>query len=476
MEYCIRRVAPGPGACREYQEDAVGFADENLIPLVDEDLGNSAYLADLGGGRALAVDPPRDLRALRRSASRRGLRVAFAADTHLHADFLTGAVQLAADEGATVLAAAAGHRDFRHTALADGDEVDLGGLTLRALATAGHTDEHLCYLLLDGTRELGVFTGGSLIVGSAARTDLLGAGRADELARAQYHSLRRLAGLPDATAVWPTHGAGSFCSAPPGAARVTTIGAEKTSNALLAAPDEDTFTTRLLASLGSYPAYFARLPAVNRRGPAPVCGVPGLTPLTPADLRALLGRAGWVVDVRPVADFAAGHIPGALSIPLRGQFATWLGWLVPAGVPVGFVLAGGQDPGEVAWQALKIGYEGLAGELAGGMAAWQAGGGPAEHTELITAGRIGGRPVLDVRQDAEYASGHIPGAVHTELGDLPARTGDVPAGAVVMCGHGERAMTGASLLARAGQHGLAVLAGGPADWAAATGQPLRAGP
>src|SRR5215510_3667400 len=198
------RVTSGPGRPSKTMEDPMGFARDHLIPLVDEGLGSSAYLADLGDGRALAVDASRDLRALRQAASRRGLRVAFAADTHLHADFLTGAAQLAADDGATVLAAAAGHRAFPHTALADGDEVDLGGLTLRALATPGHTDEHLSYLLLDGTRELGVFTGGSLIVGSAARTDLLGADRALELAQAQYASLHRLATLPDATPVWPT--------------------------------------------------------------------------------------------------------------------------------------------------------------------------------------------------------------------------------------------------------------------------------
>ena len=453
----------------------MSYARDHLIPLTDEGLGNTAYLAGLGDGRALAVDASRDLRALREAAARRGLKVAFAADTHLHADFLTGAVQLAADEGATVLAAAAGQRTFPHTALADGDETDLGGLTLRALATPGHTGEHLSYLLLDGDRELGVFTGGSLIVGSAARTDLLGASQTEELARAQYRSLRRLAALPDATAVWPTHGAGSFCSAPPGAARVSTIGAEKSSNALLAALDEDTFARRLLASLGSYPAYFDRLAEVNRSGPAPVTGTPGLAPLTPAGLRSLMGEGGQVVDVRPVADFAAGHVPGAVSIPLREQFATWLGWVVPDGVPLGFVLAGGQDPAEVAWQALKIGYENLAGQLDGGMAAWHADGGPSETTGLVTAGRIAGRPVLDVRQAAEYAAGHVPAAVHVELGDLPARAQDAPAGTVVMCGHGERAMTAASLLQRAGHQGLAVLDGGPQDWADATGRPLREG-
>jgi rhodanese-related sulfurtransferase/glyoxylase-like metal-dependent hydrolase (beta-lactamase superfamily II) len=454
----------------------MSYARDHLIPLVDEGLGNSAYLADLGDGRALAVDASRDLRALREAAARRGLAVAFAADTHLHADFLTGAVQLAVEDGAAVLAAAAGHRTFPHTALADGDETGLGGLTLRALATPGHTGEHLSYLLLDGDRELGVFTGGSLIVGSAARTDLLGAGQTEQLARAQYRSLRRLASLPDATAVWPTHGAGSFCSTPPGTARVTTIGAEKTANPLLAAPDEDAFTRRLLAGLGSYPAYFTRLAEVNRRGPAPVTGSPGLAPLTPAGLRSLTGRGGQVIDVRPVADFADGHVPGAVSIPLRRQFATWLGWLVPDGVALGFVLAGGQDPAEVAGQALKIGYEDLAGQLDGGMAAWHADGGHVEHTELVTAGRIGSRPVLDVRQAAEYAAGHVPGAVHVELGDLPARAQDAPEGAVVMCGHGERAMTAASLLQRAGHDGLAVLVGGAPDWAAATGRPLREGP
>src|SRR6266511_936771 len=175
----------------EHGSTGVSIEPADLIPLVDEGLGNSAYLLDLGDGRALAVDAPRDLRALR-AATRRGLRVAYAADTHLHADFLTGARQLAADHGATVLASAAGQRRFNHHALYDGDEVDLGGLTLHTLATPGHTDEHLSFVLRDGNDPVGVFTGGSLIVGSAARTDLLGADRTQELARAQYASLHRL--------------------------------------------------------------------------------------------------------------------------------------------------------------------------------------------------------------------------------------------------------------------------------------------
>lgn len=451
----------------------MGFADEHLISLVDEGLGNSTYLVDLGDGRALAVDASRDLRALRAAAVRRGLTVAFAADTHLHADFLSGAVQLAHDDGATVLASAAGNRAFRHTALADGDETDLGGLTLRALSTPGHTDEHLSFLLLDGLRELGVFTGGSLIVGSAARTDLLGADRAEELARAQYRSLRRLAELPDATAVWPTHGAGSFCSAPPGAERTTTIAAEKQANPLLAVPDEDSFVRQLLGSLGSYPAYFDRLSEANRRGPSVLRSTPTLAALSPDQVRHLIGEGAQIIDVRPVADFAAGHIPGAVSIPLRDQFATWLGWLLPDDTPLVFVTNADQDLAELSWQALKIGYERLAGHIDGGMDAWTADGGIQERIELLTADRVGRRPVLDIRQRAEHIAGHIPGAVHIELGDLTERSAEAPRHAVVACGHGERAMTAASLLKRAGHEGFAVLDGGPADWSKATGRLLE---
>ncbi|MEU8986909.1 rhodanese-like domain-containing protein [Streptomyces sp. NPDC048558] len=451
----------------------MGFADDHLIPLIDEGLGNSAYLVDLGDGRALAVDASRDLRALRAAAGRRGLTVAFAADTHLHADFLSGAVQLAADDGAAVLASAAGQRAFPHTALADGDEIDLGGLTLRALATPGHTDEHLSFLLLDGTRELGVFTGGSLIVGSAARTDLLGADHAEELARAQYRSLRRLAELPDPTAVWPTHGAGSFCSAPPGAERTTTISAQKRANPLLAAPDEDAFVRQLLGSLGSYPAYFDRLSEANRRGPTVIRPAPTLPALSADKVRHLIGEGAQIIDVRPVADFAAGHIPGAVSIPLRDQFATWLGWLLPDDTPLVFVANPDQDLAELTWQALKIGYERLAGHLDGGTGAWTAGGGKQERIELVTADQIAERPVLDIRQHAEHIAGHIPGAVHIELGDLTERSAETPRRPVVACGHGERAMTAASLLQRTGHKDLAVLDGGPADWSKATGRPLE---
>jgi hydroxyacylglutathione hydrolase len=448
----------------------------DVVPVVDVGLGNSAYLVDLGDGRALAVDPSRDLRALRAAAERRGLRIAFAADTHLHADFLTGAVELAASDGAQVLASAAGNREFGHTALGDGDEVDLGGLTLRTLSTPGHTHEHVAFELLDGASTLGVFTGGSLLVGSAARTDLVSAELTEQLARAQYRSLQRLALLGDEVAVWPTHGAGSFCTAPSGAERTSTIGAEKTTNGLLRAASEDAFVDALLTSLGSFPPYFLHLAEQNRRGPALVGSSARLPALTVEDVHRLRRAGAEVIDVRPIADFAVGHIPGSISIPLRAVFATWLGWLVEPGIPLVIVRGSGQEPGEVVWQALKIGYDTVAGELGGEMPAWIAAGEATNQIPLVSAESVGEANVLDVRQASEFTVGHLPGADHVELGDLPARADDISAGSmVVMCSHGERAMGAASLLARAGKTDVAVMTGGADDWSAATGQPLQVG-
>lgn len=450
------------------------MGDVRVIPLVDEGLGNSAYLLDLDDGRALAVDVSRDLRQVRELAERRGLEIAYAADTHLHADFLTGAVQLAASDGAQVLASADGHREYRHTALADGDEVDLGGLRLRALATPGHTHEHIAFELLDGSSTLGVFTGGSLIVGSAARTDLVSPERTEELARAQYRSLQRLARLDDDVAVWPTHGAGSFCSAPPGAERTSTIGTERATNSLLRAKSEDAFVQQLLDSLGTFPPYFLRLGEVNRRGPALVAEGDALPGLTAAEVARLMASGAAVVDVRPVGDFGVGHVPGSVSIPLRPVLATWLGWLVDADTPIVVVRNADQDPAEILWQARKVGYDQIAGELHGGVDSWRAAGEPATPIPVISPRDVGSTVVLDIRQDNEFDAGHVPGARHIELGALPAKAAELPAGpTVVMCGHSERAMGAASLLARAGRRDISVLDGGPQDWADATGESLE---
>jgi hydroxyacylglutathione hydrolase len=448
-------------------------SDLSLHPMVDEGLGNSSYLLDLGDGSALAVDASRDLRILKEVAAKGGLRIRFAADTHLHADFLSGALQLAASDRATVLASAAGHRDFPHRGLSDGDEVDLGGLTLRALATPGHTHEHIAFEVLDGSRVLGVFTGGSLLVGSAARTDLVSPERTEELARAQYHSLLRLAQLDDDVAVWPTHGAGSFCSTPPGADRISTIGTERATNTLLRAGSENVFIQELLDSLGTFPAYFSRLGEINRRGPALVADE-AMPSLSAEHVAGLSCEGAEVVDVRPQADFAAGHVPGSVSIPLRPAFATWLGWLVEPDAPIVVVRTPDQDLDEVVWQSHKIGYDRIVGELEGGVAAWTAAGKPAAVIPLVDAATLSGAQVLDIRQDNEYDTGHVPGALHAELGSLRSHLPELPSGpTVVMCAHGERAMSAASLLQRGGRADLAVLDGGPDDWTRVTGRGLE---
>jgi rhodanese-related sulfurtransferase len=316
--------------------------------VADAGLGNSSYVAEVGPGLALVVDPGRDPRPYLDLAAADGLRVAFAAETHLHADFVSGGRELAG-LGARLLAPAGSGLCFGHEELRHEQELDLGGLTLRAVATPGHTPEHLSYLLLDGTKPVAVFTGAT------------------------------------------------------------------------------------------------------------------------------------IVDARPVGALAAAHVPGSLSNALRPAFATWLGWLADPRRPLVAVLDDGQDRGELVEACLKVGYDNLAGELDGGITAWQAAGLATASIPLVDAGEaaaLGGRMVLDVRQDSEWAAGHIPGAAHRELGALasPGRAAGLPEGPVtVMCEHGERAMTGASLLTASGTTGVSVLRGGPGEWAKATGEPLEHG-
>jgi hydroxyacylglutathione hydrolase len=448
-----------------------------IHPIVDEGLGNSAYVVELGEGRALVVDPARDPTPYLELARWRRLQIAYAAETHLHADFLPGSRERAAADGAQVLAPRASRLGFAHRGLEDGQEVDLGGLALRVLATPGHAPEHASYLLLDGGRALALFSGGALLVGTVARTDLAGPELTEPLARAAYRSLHhRLLQLPDELAVYPTHGAGSFCAAPGEGQRTTTIGAERRHNRLLGAPDEDAFVAELLAGFGSYPPYFLRLRERNRIGPELLGPDWRVLPLLGADqVRAHLDGGGVLVDARPIPGFAAGHIPGALSIVLRPAFVSWLGWLVDDHQPLVFVLDDDQDRGELARQCRTIGYDHLLGELAGGMAGWRTAGLPEARLPLVQAEQLDDQPgvVLDVRQASEITDGHLPGALAVELGALagdrlPAQ---LPQGPVtVMCAHGERAMTAASLLARAGHKQLRVVHGGPQDWQRATGK------
>jgi rhodanese-related sulfurtransferase len=280
--------------------------------------------------------------------------------------------------------------------------------------------------------------------------------------------------LPDDLRVYPTHGAGSFCATPAGDERTTTIGAERRHNRLLAALDEDSFVAELLAGFGSFPPYFLRLRERNRVGPELLGRDWRVLPLlSTGQVQQHLAGGGLVVDARLITGFGAGHIPGAISIALRPAFASWLGWLLDDAQPLVFVLDEDQDRGELARQCRTIGYDHLVGELASGMAAWRATGLTEVRLPLVEAGQLNHRHgvVLDVRQASEVAAGHLPGAVAVELGALagnrlPAELPDGPV--TLMCGHGERAMTAASLLARAGHKDLRVALGGPREWQRAT--------
>ena len=426
--------------------------------IVNQGLGNSAYLLDLGDGQSLLIDPERNPAPYLAVAERKDLRLRWVVETHLHADFVSGGREIAA-QGAHLLAPVGSGLKFDHQAVSDGDEVDLGGLTLRVIATPGHTPEHCAYLLADGTQPLALFTGGTLIVGGVARTDLISPDVTNELARAAYRSIKeRLLTLPDELAVYPTHGAGSFCSASPTEERTTTIGRERTTNPLLQAKDENEFVARLSAGFGSYPTYFLRLRDLNQTG-AKIFGPtpPPIRGLTPDEVAGMIEAGAEIIDVRPVLNFASRHIPGSLSIQLRDQFATWLGWLVDPDRVLVFVADSDQDLVDAVIQSLNIGYEQFGGYLADGITGWQQSGRSVNRTQVLSVDRIPSTSaIVDVRQGSEWETGHVPGAIHLELGDMTKAGSHLPAELVLHCEHGQRSMTAASVLERAGRTDVTV--------------------
>lgn len=438
---------------------------------VDEGLGHSSYVIDLGDGTAAILDPPRFTAEHVAAAEAQGATPRWTIDTHSHADYVTGSPSLAAQSGIRFIAPAASKLETPHRAVRDEELVGLApGVGLRAISTPGHTPDHHVYLVEHDGSPVALFSGGSLMVGAVGRTDLCGPDLAEPLAHEMFHSLRRLDGLPDDLAVYPTHGAGSFCSAPGGADRSTTLGCERATNALFRIKDEDSFVEQLLSGLGTFPTYFARLPELNRRGPRLCPQLPRLDRLDVEAVDRHVAAEALIVDARPFAAYSAGHVPGSISNALRPAFASWLGWITDLDRPVVIVAGADQDRDEIVRQALDIGHDNIVGELDGGIDAWRTSSRPVDRTPLVAPSDIVGT-VIDVRQRAEYESGHVPGAINIELGSLSNTA--VPDGPLtVMCGHGERAMTGASILTARGHRDVSVLDGGPDTWAEWSGQPL----
>jgi hydroxyacylglutathione hydrolase len=438
-------------------------------PIPDEALGNTSYLVELGRGVATSVDPRRDIDAHVELADNLGLRLVAGLETHLHADFVSGSRELGEHTGADVYAARDAHLEYGHRGLGDGDEVRLGDVVVRAWGTPGHTPEHLSYLMLVDGNPVAVFSGGSLIRGGVARTDLIDAAQTDRWSREQFRSVQRLAQLPPSTALWPTHGAGSFCAAGPGQAPVGTIGDERATNPLLGADDEDAFVRTLREGFGTFPPYFLELRRVNRL-PALL---PDLEPAQPLDAecaQSLVAAGAWLVDARPIHDWARLHPRGAVSIELRPAFASWLGWVLPFGSPV-VLLVDDAGRAEALRLARRIGYDRVLGWIDGGVAAWHGAGFPTWSVEEIDAAGAQrraerGAALVDVRQTTELSGGRVPDAVHIELGDIIAgKTPEVDE-AVVFCAHGERSATAASLFERRGVR-ASNLVGGIGAWEAA---------
>jgi hydroxyacylglutathione hydrolase len=449
--------------------------DQELI--LTKGLGNASFL--IGAGReAVVIDPPRDAWRVMAAAETRGWRITHALETHVHNDYLSGGLELRSALGTEIVAPARGRYAFAHRPMDEADSLDLDGLRLTARSTPGHTPEHLSWEIRteDDGPPTAIATGGSLLVGSAGRTDLLGDEATEELTRAQFRSLRSLAALPDDVLVLPTHGAGSFCSVGPAdAARTTTIGRERAQNPMLAIDDEEAFRVALLDGLGPYPTYYEEMAPINRAGPVVVGRLPQTPLIGPDALRAALAAGAHVVDGRSRTKFAAGHIRGSLNIELADSFASYVGWFVPFGAPIVLILPEplSESVAQAATDLFRIGYDRIIGVLEGGLDAWIDGGGTLGSYPVTTAGATrdeiagGAQPrLLDVRYPYEWRDdGSVPDAIELSVGDLSSRLDTLPRDApiTVMCKSGPRAAIAASMLDAAGFDVRLVAKGGAPD-------------
>ncbi|MEU2406539.1 MBL fold metallo-hydrolase [Streptomyces rubiginosohelvolus] len=429
--------------------------------LETEGLGNRSYLA--GGARtAVVVDPPRDIDRVIAAAARRGVRIAAVAETHVHNDYVTGGLELARLTGARYLVPAGASVAYARVAVADGDVEEIDeGLALRAVATPGHTPHHTSYVLEQNGRAVAAFTGGSLLIGSVGRPDLVEPRLTEQLARAQHASAHRLASeLADEVAVMPTHGFGSFCSTGQSGGDHSTIGTEKAANPALL-QDVETFVKELLAGLDDVPAYYAHMGPANTAGPAPV----DLTVPERADAGEIARRlaAGeWVVDLRNRVAFSQGHVAGSFNFEVEGQLATYLAWMMPWGKPVTLLAQNAEDLARAQRELSRVGIDRPAAAAVGSPADWS--GAPlasfprATFADLAAARTRGEEPVvLDVRRDGERAGGWIEGSVHIPVHQVHQRLAEVPAGTVwVHCAGGMRAAIAASVLDASGRDVVAV--------------------
>jgi hydroxyacylglutathione hydrolase len=440
---------------------------------VDTGLGNSAYL--IGSHetkKGILIDPLRDVDRYLHSASELGLTLTHVLDTHLHADFVSGNREIAHQTGAVIGASAEAEVGFDHNPLTENSVIDLGAFQIHVMNTPGHTPEHISFLIVEPDQKTpsALFSGGALIVGGAARTDLLTPELTQPLASHLYHTIHeKLLKLPDELEVFPTHGAGSFCVAPVSSERTTTIGRERKTNPLALAGSEKEFIERALTGLPSYPTYYKYMRGVNQKGAKILGGVPILKPLSASEVKAMMDDGVVVLDVRHNKAFGAGHIPNSYGIRVDAPLTTWAGWLIPFGSRIVLVTESADERMEAARQLIRIGYDDLVGYLEGGIDAW-AREYPIESVQSMDARELRERldevVLVDVRMKSEWDAGHIPNAVHVEGGriawdDLPFPH-DKPL--ALQCASGNRSMSAISVLKRRGYHNVVQAEGGINQW------------
>ena len=327
-----------------------------LDVLVTEGLGDSSYVLSWGD-EAAVIDPQRDVERFVDAASARGATIRHVVETHVHNDYLSGALELRAASGAEIWGPAKAGYAFGYRAVEDGTEIALGdATTLLGVATPGHTPEHLAYVLRDGADPIALFSGGSLMVGD--RTDLLGPERTDELTRLQFRSMRRLADLADAVRVLPTHGAGSFCAVgSPGEQRTSTIAEERAGNPAFTEADEEAFVRRQLSGLMAFPDYYAEMAPINLAGPPVLGSPPRPRAMTADEVADALAAGARLVDARDGAAFAERHVAGSLNVPLEPSFASYVGWLVPFATPLVLSVPDDEALDEASVQLRRIGWD-----------------------------------------------------------------------------------------------------------------------
>jgi hydroxyacylglutathione hydrolase len=447
----------------------------------------STLIADESAGLAAVIDPRRDVDVYLAAAAEADVRISHVVETHLHNDYVSGGRDLAALTGATLVIGAGAELAYEHRPARHGETFAVGGLRFMVLDTPGHTPEHVAYAVTDTSRAdepVLMFTGGSLLVGSVGRTDLLGAENAIPFARAMFHSLHEvILPHPDYVTIHPTHGAGSLCSTDIASTPSSTIGFERRHNPMLQPAEFDAFARRLLSGQPTVPRYFARMRPTNQAGPTLLGGrIPEPRPLSVEEARSAVAGDALVVDLRPPSAHALAHIPGSLSIPSGSSFGTWLGWVVEPDRPLLLVLESAADWDDAIRQTLRVGYEHVLGHVRGGVHAWIEAGGAVESNGRLTvdqlAAELGRGPaaplVVDVRQASEYEAGHIPGSLHITAGSLPDRLADLPRHRPIatICASGYRASVAASLLRAAGFADVSWVADGLTAWEA-QGHPVE---